>query len=99
MTIKLITFKTNQTIMGELENNDNSSIEIKKPVQVIVQQSKEGPIMGFVPFLEYSEEYKTGISFSSSDILTINTPITELINEYNQMFGSGIQIVNVLPKD
>jgi hypothetical protein len=97
MTIKLITFKTNQTLIGDLTPKGDNVI-IKKPVQVIVQPTKDGPAMGFIPFLEYSEEFDTGITFYSQDILTVNTPMTELTNEYNKMFGSGIQIASSIPK-
>jgi hypothetical protein len=97
MTIKLLTFKTNHTLIGDLTPKGDYII-LKKPVQVIVQATKDGPAMGFVPFLEYSEEFDTGITFHVQDILCTNTPITELTNEYNKMFGSGIQIASAIPK-
>lgn len=45
MTIKLITFKTTQTILGKLEETALEYI-VKEPVQVIVQPTKDGPMMG-----------------------------------------------------
>jgi hypothetical protein len=71
---------------------------IKEPVQVFMQPSKEGMQMGFGPFLDYSQEHKTGIKLSMNDVLCIVTPIVELQNQYNQIFGSGIQIANAIPK-
>jgi hypothetical protein len=53
--------------------------------------------MNFVPFLEYSEEFKTGIVLDINDILCITTPVKELLNEYNKLFGSGIQIASTIP--
>ena len=70
----------------------------KQTVQVVVQPQNGQPMMGFVPFLEYTEEFKTGIEFNKSDILTINTPVRELENEYNRLFGSGIEIASAIPK-
>jgi hypothetical protein len=32
------------------------------------------------------------------DILFISTPVRELENQYNQIFGSGIQIASAIPK-
>ena len=61
MTIKLITFKTNQTLIAEVVSENEQMVVLKQPVQVIVQPTKEGPMMGFSPFLEFSEEFKTGI--------------------------------------
>jgi len=97
MTIKLITFKTTQTILGKVEDRLNAYI-IKEPVQVIIQPTKEGPMMGFAPFLEYAQEFKNGIEIAKSDVLCITTPIIELENQYNQVFGSGIQIASSIPK-
>ena len=98
MSIKLLTFKTNQTILGELDCTSDTEVTMKKPVQVIMQPTKEGPMMGFAPFLEYCEEFKTGIKFSMDSVLVITTPVRELENQYNQVFGSGIEIASVIPK-
>ena len=97
MSLKLITFKTNQTILGEVEYS-GGVYTVKKPVQVIVQPTKDGPMMGFSPFLDFCVEFSTGIEFVSSDILTVTTPAIELSNQYNQVFGSGIQIASSIPK-
>jgi hypothetical protein len=97
MSVKLITFKTTQTIMGNITEEASDYI-IKEPVQVIVQPSKDGPMMGFAPFLEYSQEFKNGIRISKSDVLCVTLPIVELENQYSQVFGSGIQIASVIPK-
>ena len=98
MTLKLVTFKTNQTLIGEIVNESPTSITIKQPVQVVVQPTKEGPMMGFSPFLEFAEEFKTGITLPKDNIQCINTPMVELANQYNQIFGSGIQIATSIPK-
>ncbi len=102
MTIKLITFKTNHTILAhtdeELNNKLFDCFKIKQPVQVVVQPTKEGPMMGFAPFLDYAEEFKTGIEIQKNDVLCVTTPSRELENQYNQVFGSGIQIASAIPK-
>ena len=98
MTIKLVTFKTNHTILAGVDCTSDTEIIITKPVQVIVQPTKDGPMMGFSPFLDYCLEFSTGIEFVSSDILTVTTPAIELSNQYNQVFGSGIQIASSIPK-
>ena len=97
MSVKLLTFKTNQTIIGDVEYV-GGEYTVKQPVQVIVQPTKDGPMMGFSPFLDFCEEFNVGIKFSSSDILTVTTPAPELRNQYNQVFGSGIQIASSIPK-
>lgn len=98
MTIKLITFKTNQTIIGEIDDSVPNLFKVKQPVQVIVQPTKDGPMMGFSPFLDYAEEFNTGIELNKSDVLCVTTPSRELENQYNKVFGSGIEIASVIPK-
>lgn len=95
--IKLITLKTNHTLMGEIEERIGSFV-IKQPVQVVTQPSKDGPMIGFVPFVEFAQEFKTGFILDVNDILFVSTPVVELENQYNKMFGSGIQIASVIPK-
>jgi hypothetical protein len=94
--LMLITLKTNHTLLGEaVENGD---VIIKKPVQVATQFTKDGPMIGFVPFLEYAKEFETGIRIAQADVLCKTLPVVELENQYNQMFGSGIQIASAIPK-
>ena len=95
--IKLVTFKTNQTILGEVEEQVDFLV-VKQPVQVVMQPTKDGPAVAFLPFLEFAQEFKTGININRNDVLVVTSPITELENQYNQIFGSGIQIANVIPK-
>ena len=100
MSVKLITFKTNHTIMAEITAGEDC-VYLQKAVQVVMQPTKEGPMMGFVPFLDFAEEFKSdpGIKISNADILTINTPVDELYNQYVKAF-SGIEIAtaDVLPR-
>jgi len=100
MTLKLVTFKTNQTVLCETDsaNVGATHLVLKKPVQVVVQPSKDGPMLGFAPFLEYAQEFSTGIKVSMESVLCITTPVVELENQYNQVFGSGIQIASAIPK-
>ena len=83
--------------MGDLTETSSMFI-ISKPVQVVMQPTKDGASMGFVPFVQFCEEWKTGITFKKEDILFESTPVIELTNQYNDMFGSGIQIATSIPK-
>ncbi len=93
MAIKLLTFKTNHTLLCDLDETDDSFVSAKEPVQVVIQPTQQGPMMQFVPFLDFAEEFNTGIRINRADVLTINTPSTELRNKYVEAF-SGIQIVS-----
>lgn len=93
--ILMLTLKTNHTLMGDVSLSGDYII--KKPVQVVQQPTEQGPVMGFAPFLDFSEEFITGIPIKATDVLCETTPVKDLINEYNKIFGSGIEIVSKLP--
>jgi hypothetical protein len=100
MTIKLITLKTNHTLMGSVVEKD-TVVTITEPVQVVnvpPRAANEQAGIAFMPFLEFSNEFRTGIDINKADILTSSTPVVELENQYNQVFGSGIQIASSIPK-
>ena len=88
--------------MGDVtESTKESFITVKQPVQVVSvppRSANDPGSVAFSPFLEYADEFKTGFKIHSSDILVISTPVRELENQYNQIFGSGIQIASAIPK-
>lgn len=100
MTIKLLTLKTNHTLMGKV-TEELTEVTIKEPVQVVQvpprAQNDPGSI-AFSPFLEYAKEFKDGFKIKKNDILITSTPVVELENQYNQIFGSGITIASIIPK-
>lgn len=98
MTVKLVTFKTNHTIIADVVSDNGIVMNLKQPLQVVIQPSPQGNMMAFVPFVEFCDEFKTGIPIKVEDILTTTTPVVELLNKYNEVFGSGIQIAKTLPK-
>jgi hypothetical protein len=93
--IKLVTFKTQQTIICNLEYTDDYNLKVKNPIQVISvppRTANDSGGVGFAPYLSYSEEFDTGIILKQDDIFCVTTPVLDLINQYNKMFGSGIEI-------
>jgi hypothetical protein len=88
--------------MGEVtESPADSNIIIKQPVQVVSvppRSANDPGSVAFSPFLEYADEFKTGFKINGSDVLITSTPVRELENQYNQIFGSGIQIASAIPK-
>lgn len=100
--IKLITFKTNHTIIGKVQvKKEEGYVLVKNPVQVIVVPPKSAEDQGgiaFSPYIEFAQEFTTGFKISADDVLMINTPAVELENQYNRVFGSGIEIATQMPK-
>ncbi len=90
------------TIMAEVcKGNHDFKVVVKNPVMVIVippRSAGDTSSVAFTPFLNYTEEFASGISFHRNDILTETTPVVELLNQYNSVFGSGIVLASSLTK-
>lgn len=87
--IVCITFKTHQTIIGEV-TEQGDDIVVKNPMQVIAvppRAANDPGGVGFAPYLAYVEEFDKGIKFKYDDILTVNTPVTDLLSQYRKMFS------------
>jgi hypothetical protein len=99
--IKLLVFNNGLQLVGKLleANAETGKVRVEKPVQLIFLPADNDPQgrvnMAYAPFLQYTEEWKTGVAFSISDVLSVATPAIELVNKYSASFGSGL----ILPTD
>jgi len=85
--------------MGNVVYDEVDFVTIKEPVQVVQippRAANDSGSIAFSPFLDYTNEFRSGIRINRNDILTTTTPILELENQYNTIFGSGIQIAKTL---
>jgi len=98
MSTLLITLKTNHTLIGDVEKSTSDFYIIKKPAQVAMQPTPQGKMLVLVPFIEFAEEFETGFKISVGDVLFVSTPVRELVNNYNEALGSGIEIASTIPK-
>ena len=75
--------------MGDLGEDETNYI-IKNPVQVIAvppRSASDPGGVGFAPYLAFVEEFDKGVKLPKSEVLTINTPVTDLLNQYTRMFS------------
>ena len=83
------------TIDG-LDDKRDHSIVIEDPAQVAMMPSQGGApnsmSIGLLPWIPFSEESKFKIK--KDKIVTTFTPSFYMINNYNRIFGSGIQIAS-----
>lgn len=98
MSVKLVIFNNGLQVIGDVVDKDEEkkAVVITRPVQLVMmpnqnQDAKPGQVgMAFAPFLQYTTEWETGVSFVVGDILTVVTPLAELLNSYSTSFGSGL---------
>lgn len=90
--VKIIPLKMGVNMIADVIEEFSDEIIVKKPAAIFTQQQKDQVMLAFSPFLEYTLEFASGMAIKTDDILGVFTPNTEMVNEYNKAFGSGIQI-------
>lgn len=81
-------------IIGEVKHVPNSHMVIKNPVMVVQQQTG----VQFVPLGGMSVDKEFTINPETLLFSRDYAPIQQLVDKYNEIFGSGIQIVSSMPK-
>lgn len=76
------------------DNNTGITLEDVASIYMVPGQSQTQVSLGLAPFLPYSNETK--FTIPSSVVIIVHEPSLDLRNNYNRMFGSGIQIAQSL---
>jgi hypothetical protein len=95
MSIKIIKLVTGEELIGEVVTIHNTldgdvDYEIKDVAIVQMVPTQTGLGLSLFPFAPYTED-KTHV-FRGRHIIISMDPGVDLINNYNKMYGSGIQI-------
>jgi hypothetical protein len=96
--IKVIQLVTAQEIIGEIENDaTGDNYLVKDPANIhMIPQGQNGSFgIGLIPFMPYVDGR---ISISKDKVVITAEPTVEMRNNYSKMFGSGIEIANVMPR-
>jgi hypothetical protein len=93
LAIKLI---TNEELLGEVESESETEIVFSNPVGIAVIRGKDGtPNVGFAPFPLHAEQVPNQtLAISKKHVVYSYTPAEDFVNNYNQIFGSGIVLPN-----
>jgi hypothetical protein len=89
LTMKLV---TGEEILGEIESESETEFVIINPVGIAIVRGKDGqPNVGFAPFPLHAEQ-KTGatVAINKKSVVYSYVPAEDFVNNYNQIFGSGI---------
>jgi len=96
MEIKILTIITGEEVLGEVEIESETEVVLVNPVGVAIVRGKDGqPNVGFAPFPMHADQ-KTGesIAFAKKNVIYSYVPAKEFVDNYNQIFGSGIVLPN-----
>lgn len=91
MTVMVYKMINGEEIIGELLKEDASSVTLKDAAQIILQRDEKtgGVGVALAPTMPYADG---NIKFIKTAMMAVVTPTQSLVNEYNRVFGSGIQI-------
>ena len=89
MTVKVYKMINGEEIIGQELKADSTNYEIKAPAQIVLQQTEKGMGVAIAPYMPYASG---NITLYYSAIAAECTPDQNMINEYNRIFGSGIQV-------
>jgi hypothetical protein len=87
----IVVFKlvSGEEMIGEVFNSFAEKEEIKNPAVVMLQRTQEGMGVALMPYMPYCDG---NINFLKSAIVAEGEPSQNMVNEYNRIFGAGIQI-------
>ena len=91
LTLKLV---TGEEVLGEIESESETEFVLVNAVGIAVIRGKDGqPNVGFAPFPIHAEQ-KTGatVALNKKSVVYSYVPAQDFINNYNQIFGSGIVV-------
>lgn len=93
--IKIIKLITGEELIGDVSPIDGQFV-IDQPCAIQLMPSRTDPsktMMGLIPYASYTVDFR--VTVKESMIVWQETPSSEIYNQYNAAFGSGIQLVNM----
>ena len=91
MSSKVKVFKmiNGEELIAEIHNYYDTTVELKNPAQIMLQRTEGGMGVGIAPYMPYANG---NIQLYKNAIAADCDPDQNLVNEYNRIFGSGIQV-------
>lgn len=87
----IVVFKlvSGEEMIGEVFNTFDKVEEIKNPAVVMLQRTEQGMGVALMPYMPYCDG---NIEFNKHSIVATGEPSQNMVNEYNRIFGAGIQV-------
>ena len=99
MAVKLLRLKYCEDIVTDVkeENLEREYTKVKLPAMLVPMGGQGQQMqMALAPWLPFSDDKE--FTIPSDWILITSEPAQDIVNNYNQMFGSGIVVPKVSPK-
>ena len=99
MAVKLLRLKSGEDIVADVkeENLEREYTKVKLPAMLVPMGGQGQQMqMALAPWLPFSDDKE--FTIPSDWILITSEPALDIVNNYNQMFGSCIVVPKVSPK-
>ena len=97
--IKIIQLVTAQELIGDVVEHsspDGAYYTVTNAANIhMVPQKGESFGIALIPFMPYVDG---SLTVNKDKVVMIAEPTVEMRNNYSKMFGSGIEIANVMPR-
>ena len=89
---EIIVFKlvTGEELIASVASEGADYTIVKNPAVIVMQQTQNGVGVGLMPFMPYSSG---DIKIRNSGMVSVAAADVKMVNEYNRLFGSGIEVV------
>jgi len=90
--VKVFKLINGEELISEIHNPYDKHYELKNPANIMLQQTASGQMgVGMAPYMPYADG---NINLNKSAIAAEAIPDQGMVNEYNRIFGSGIEVVS-----
>ena len=90
MSIRVFKLINGEEIISKAEGT-GTGWTLSSPAQIVMQQTKDGVGVALAPYMPYASGE---ITMYRHAVASESNPDVKMENEYNRLFGSGIQIAS-----
>lgn len=99
--VRVLRLRTGEDLITQIRaakpTEESGKVYLKDPQVMLLQPAGEGRLtFGFMPYFPFTQK-GTEVGVARDYIVIDEAPNTELLNNYNKNFGSGLVIANTLP--
>lgn len=89
--IKVFKMISGEEVIAQLVEKTADGFLVDEPASIMMHDQGGGRVgVGIAPFMPYAKERK--VTINQTAVAAWATPADEMIQEYNRIFGAGIQI-------
>ena len=93
--VKVFRFMNGEELIGQLVSESEVKFTLKDVASIQLMPGAAGKVnLGLMPFAPYAEE--SAFEFETKHVSTKFTPNTDLLNNYNRVYGAGLVVARTV---